>query len=204
MAKTETITFVEDGVSKTATNPGKDAYDIIETAYGETVANSIKDIAMQNVDDDSDDDGDSDGDDDDDGDSDGDEKEEENADNDDPGNDIGGESQKNTNKAAGEALYRSVEEVVRNYKILRNSYDAYRHISRLMHPDYEYMTLRPYEKLALKLAQIHLGVKNENRGGGEQIDTTLSAKSPDSRLRPADQKMSVSDNVEEEKRKDGE
>ena len=65
MAKTETITFVEDGVSKTATNPGKDAYDIIETAYGETVANSIKDIATQNVDDDSDGDGDGDGDDDD-------------------------------------------------------------------------------------------------------------------------------------------
>ena len=65
MAKTETLTFVEDGVSKTATNPGKDAYDIIETAYGETVANSIKDIATQNVDDDSDGDGDGDGDDDD-------------------------------------------------------------------------------------------------------------------------------------------
>ena len=65
MAKTETLTFVEDGVSKTATNPGKDAYDIIERAYGETVANSIKDIATQNVDDDSDGDGDGDGDDDD-------------------------------------------------------------------------------------------------------------------------------------------
>ena len=60
MAKTETLTFVEDGVSKTATNPGKDAYDIIERAYGEIVANSIADIAMQNVDDDSDDDSDSD------------------------------------------------------------------------------------------------------------------------------------------------
>ena len=66
MAKTETITFVEDGVSKTATNPGKDAYDIIETAYGETVANSIKDIATQNVaSDGGDGDGDGDGDDDD-------------------------------------------------------------------------------------------------------------------------------------------
>lgn len=64
MAETETITFVEDGVSKTATNPGKDAYEIIETAYGETVANSIKDIATQNVDDGDDgDDGDGDGDD---------------------------------------------------------------------------------------------------------------------------------------------
>jgi len=64
MAKTETITFVEDGVSKTATNPGKDAYDIIEQAYGETVAISIRDIATQTVDDDDDDgDGDGDGDD---------------------------------------------------------------------------------------------------------------------------------------------
>ena len=62
MAKTETITFVEDGVSKTATNQGKDAYDIIETAYGETVANSIRDIAIQTVDVDVDGDGGGDGD----------------------------------------------------------------------------------------------------------------------------------------------
>lgn len=62
MAETETITFVEDGVSKTATNPGKDAYEIIELAYGETVANSIKDIATQNVDDGDNGDGDGDAD----------------------------------------------------------------------------------------------------------------------------------------------
>ncbi len=63
MAKTETLTFVEDGVSKTATNPGKDAYDIIERAYGETVADAIRDIAIQNVDvDDDDGDGGGDGD----------------------------------------------------------------------------------------------------------------------------------------------
>ena len=49
MAETETLTFVEDGVSKTATNPGKDAYDIIEQAYGETVADAIRDIAIQTV-----------------------------------------------------------------------------------------------------------------------------------------------------------
>jgi len=49
MAKTETLTFVEDGVSKTATNPGKDAYDIIERAYGETVADAIRGIAIQTV-----------------------------------------------------------------------------------------------------------------------------------------------------------
>ena len=60
MAETETITFVEDGVSKTATNPGKDAYDIIETAYGEDVTNLIRDIAIRTVDDD-DDGGDGDG-----------------------------------------------------------------------------------------------------------------------------------------------
>jgi len=47
MSKTETITFVEDGVSKTATNPGKDAYDIIEQSYGEDVANAIRDIAKK-------------------------------------------------------------------------------------------------------------------------------------------------------------
>ena len=67
MAEPETITFVEDGVSKTATTPGKDAYEIIETAYNKTVANSIKDIAIQNVDDGDDGDGGGDGDDDDDG-----------------------------------------------------------------------------------------------------------------------------------------
>ena len=66
MAKTETLTFVEDGVSKTATNPGKDAYDIIERAYGETVADAIRGIAIQTVaSDDGDGDGDGDGDDDD-------------------------------------------------------------------------------------------------------------------------------------------
>ena len=66
MAKTETITFVEDGVSKTATNPGKDAYDIIERAYGETVADAIRGIAIQTVaSDGGDGDGDGDGDDDD-------------------------------------------------------------------------------------------------------------------------------------------
>ena len=59
MAETETITFVENGVSKTATNPGKDAYDIIEQSYGEDVANAIRDIAIQKVVDD-DDDGDDD------------------------------------------------------------------------------------------------------------------------------------------------
>jgi hypothetical protein len=60
MAETETITFVENGVSKTATNPGKDAYDIIEQSYGEDVANAIRDIAIQKVVDDDDDDGDDD------------------------------------------------------------------------------------------------------------------------------------------------
>ena len=66
MAKTETLTFVEDGVSKTATNPGKDAYDIIERAYGETVADAIRGIAIQTVaSDGGDGDGDGDGDDDD-------------------------------------------------------------------------------------------------------------------------------------------
>jgi len=65
MAEPETITFVEDGVSKTATTPGKDAYEIIELAYDENVTNLIKDIATQNVDDvDDGDDGDGDGDDD--------------------------------------------------------------------------------------------------------------------------------------------
>jgi len=64
MAKTETLTFVEDGVSKTATNPGKDAYDIIERAYGETVADAIRGIAIQTVASDGGD-GDGDGDDDD-------------------------------------------------------------------------------------------------------------------------------------------
>jgi hypothetical protein len=47
MSKTETITFVEDGVSKTATYPGKDAYKIIEQSYGLEIANQIRKIASQ-------------------------------------------------------------------------------------------------------------------------------------------------------------
>jgi hypothetical protein len=47
MSKTETITFVEDGVSKTATYPGKDAYEIIEQSYGLEIANQIRKIASQ-------------------------------------------------------------------------------------------------------------------------------------------------------------
>jgi len=47
MSKTETITFVEDGVSKTATYPGKDAYKIIEQSYGLEIANQIREIASQ-------------------------------------------------------------------------------------------------------------------------------------------------------------
>jgi len=62
MAEPETLTFVEDGVAKTATNPGKDAYDIIEQAYGKTVADAIRDIAIQTVASDGGDGGDGDGD----------------------------------------------------------------------------------------------------------------------------------------------
>jgi hypothetical protein len=47
MSKTETITFVEDNVSKTATYPGKDAYEIIEQSYGLEIANQIRKIASQ-------------------------------------------------------------------------------------------------------------------------------------------------------------
>ena len=47
MSKTETITFVENGVSKTATNPGKDAYKIIEQSYGIEIANKIRQLASQ-------------------------------------------------------------------------------------------------------------------------------------------------------------
>jgi hypothetical protein len=47
MSKTETITFVEDNVSKTATYPGKDAYKIIEQSYGLEIANQIRKIASQ-------------------------------------------------------------------------------------------------------------------------------------------------------------
>ena len=47
MSKSETITFVENGVSKTATYPGKDAYKIIEQSYGLEIANKIRDIASQ-------------------------------------------------------------------------------------------------------------------------------------------------------------
>jgi hypothetical protein len=47
MSKTETITFVEDEVSKTATYPGKDAYKIIEQSYGLEIANQIRKIASQ-------------------------------------------------------------------------------------------------------------------------------------------------------------
>jgi hypothetical protein len=47
MSKSETITFVENGVSKTATYPGKDAYKIIEQSYGLEIANRIRDIASQ-------------------------------------------------------------------------------------------------------------------------------------------------------------
>jgi len=49
MAKTDTITFIENGVSKTASSPGKDAYKIIEEAYGIEVANQIRDLASQEI-----------------------------------------------------------------------------------------------------------------------------------------------------------
>ena len=58
MAKTETITFMENGTSKTASSPGKDAYKIIEEAYGIEVANQIRELASQEISSDDDDDDD--------------------------------------------------------------------------------------------------------------------------------------------------
>jgi hypothetical protein len=46
MGKPQIITFVENGVTKTATNPGKDAYRIIAESYGQELADKIKALSQ--------------------------------------------------------------------------------------------------------------------------------------------------------------
>ena len=46
MGKPQIITFVENGVTKTATNPGKDAYRIIAESYGQEIADKIKALSQ--------------------------------------------------------------------------------------------------------------------------------------------------------------
>jgi hypothetical protein len=46
MGKPQIITFVENNVTKTATNPGKDAYRIIAESYGQELADKIKALSQ--------------------------------------------------------------------------------------------------------------------------------------------------------------